>query len=346
METREKEEVPQDEVTIGSYLDQPLRAGEPDVSGPMAVYPVFGGEPKQEYSSMGRARALGFTVKEQPGGGSVRDVVVHNPTGTAVLIYEGEEVLGGQQNRTFDTSVLIGPGETLVAPVSCVEAGRWDGSRNREAFRPSPQAADPRLRRKKSEDAHRAKVSGLEERANQTRVWEEVATRSSSMAMHSPTGASHDLYEGNRDRLHAIASDIRLHDGQIGMVYQVGGRVLTLDLVSRPDVFADLHAPLVQGYCLDALGTTRPVHVRGSKYAERFLAKVAGNRVFESDGIGLGRGFRFENPRAVGSGLVSGEELIQLSVFTSRPDADDGIPPPANRQARRTRISRPSRRHS
>jgi hypothetical protein len=295
---------------------------------------------------MGRAQTLGFTVKEQPGGGSVRDVVVHNPTGTAVLIYEGEEVLGGQQNRTFDTSVLIGPGETLVAPVSCVEAGRWDGSRNREAFRSSPQAADPRLRRKKSEDAHRAKMAGLGERADQSRVWEEVSMRGQALGVHSPTGASNEAYEVNRDRLRAIASDIRLHDGQIGMVYQVGGRVLTLDLVSRPDVFADLHAPLVQGYCLDALGTTRPAHVKGSRYAERFLAKVAGNRVFESDGIGLGRGFRFENPRAVGSGLVSGEELIQLSVFTSRPDADDRIPPLANRQAARTRISRPSRRHS
>jgi hypothetical protein len=344
METRKKEEVPQGEVTIGSYLAEPLRAGEPDVSGPMAVYPVFGAEPKQEYSSMGRAQADGFTVKERPGGGSVRDVVVHNPTRSAVLIYEGEEVLGGQQNRTFDTSVLIGPGETLVAPVSCVEAGRWDGSRNREAFRSSPQAADPRLRRKKAEDAHRARMAGLEERANQSRVWQEVSERGHSLGVHSPTGASNEAFDRHRDRLRAIAADIRLHDGQIGMVYQVGGRVLALDLVSRPDVFADLHAPLVQGYCLDALGTTRPAHVKGSKYAERFLARVAGNRIFESDGIGLGRGFRFENPRAVGSGLVSGEELIQLSVFTSRPD-DDGTPArPA--QARRTRISRPSRRRT
>jgi hypothetical protein len=345
MTTTPQDAVPR-EVRIGDYLAEPFRAGEPDLSGPMAVYPVFGAEPKQEYSSMGRARAHGFTVKERPGGGSVRDVVVHNPTRSAVLIYEGEEVLGGQQNRTFDTSVLVGPGETLVAPVSCVEAGRWDGSRNREAFRSSPQAADPRLRRKKSEDAHRAKMAGLGERADQSRVWEEVSMRGQALGVHSPTGASNEAYEVNRDRLRAIASDIRLHDGQIGMVYQVGGRVLTLDLVSRPDVFADLHAPLVQGYCLDALGTTRPAHVKGSRYAERFLAKVAGNRVFESDGIGLGRGFRFENPRAVGSGLVSGEELIQLSVFTSRPDADHAIPPLASRQAPRTRISRPSRRNS
>lgn len=332
---------PQDEVTIDKYLSEPLTVGEPDVSGPIAVYPVFGPEPVQTYTSMSRAQALGFKVKEQSGGGSVRDVIVSNPTGSAVLIYEGEEVLGGQQNRTFDKSVLIGPGETLAAPVSCVEAGRWDGSRNAEDFRPSPQAADPDLRRRKAQAAHRARMAGMEERADQGQVWSAVAERSATLGVRSPTGASSEAFDRHRDRLRASASAINLREGQIGMIFQVGGTVLTLDLVSRPEVFADLHAPLVQGYCLDALGRNTPARVNGTVKADRFLSKVAGNRIFENDGIGMGRGFRFENDRAVGSGLVSGDELIQLSVFTNRPDSSG----PAAGSTRRTRINRPSRRH-
>ena len=331
----------EDEVTIEDYQREPLTVGEPDVSGPIAVYPVFGPAPVQQYISMSRAQALGFKVNEQPGGGSVRDVVVSNPTGSAVLIYEGEEVVGGQQNRTFDKSLLVAPGETVIAPVSCVEQGRWDGSRNAEDFLPSMQAAEPDLRRRKASSSHRARVSGMEERADQGEVWDAVANRSSSLGVHSPTGASSDAFESHRDRLQASASQINLHEGQVGMVFQVGGRVLALDLVSRPEVFADLHAPLVQGYCLDALGRNTPARVRGTRYAERFLRKVAGNRVFENDGIGLGRGFRFENDRAVGTGLVSGEELIQLSVFTNRPER----PEATARPTRRTRINRPSRRH-
>ena len=332
---------PQEEVTISKYLGGRLTAGEPDVSGPIAVYPVFGPEPKQDYTSMSRARALGFTVKEQPGGGSVRDVVVANPTRSAVLVYEGEEVIGGQQNRTFDKSILVGPGETLTVPVSCVERGRWDGSRNTEAFLPSPQTADPDMRRRKARSSHRARVSGMEERADQNEVWSSVDERSDSLGVHSPTAASSDTYDRHRDRLRATASEINLHDGQIGMVFQVGGRVLTLDLVSRPEVFADLHSPLVQGYCLDALGRDTRPRVDGTTMADRFLRRVAGNRIFENDGIGLGRGFRFENERAIGTGLVSGEELIQLSVFTNRPDRSEA----ATERARSTRISRPSRRH-
>ena len=332
---------PQEEVTIERYQREPLTVGEPDVSGSIAVYPVFGPEPAKEYASTSRARALGLKVNEQPGGGSVRDVVVMNPTGSDVLIYEGEEVLGGQQDRTFDKSILVGSGETVIAPVSCVEQGRWDGSRNAEDFAPSPQTADPDIRRRKARASHRARVAGMNERADQVEVWSAVAERSASLGVQSPSGASSHTYDRHRDRLRATASEINLREGQVGMVFQLGGRVLTLDLVSRPEVFADLHAPLVQGYCLDALGRDARARVDGTGKAERFLRKVAGNRIYENDGIGMGRGFRFENDRAVGSGLVCGEELIQLSVFTSRPDSPDATP----RQARRTRINRPSRRH-
>lgn len=330
-----------EDVKVGGYLSGRLTAGGPDVSGPMVIYPVFGPDPKQDYTSVSRAQALGLTVKERPGGGSVGDLIVSNPTGSAVLIYEGEEVLGGQQNRTFDKSLLIGPGETVTVPVSCVEAGRWDGSRNSEALQSSPQTADPDLRRRKARAAHRNLASGLEERADQREVWSTIAARSASLGVSSMTSASSETFETHRERLHARASEINLREGQIGMVFQVGDRVLALDLVSRPDVFADLHAPLVQGYCLDALDQNYTPRVDGTSYADRFLRRVAGNRVFESDGIGMGRGFRFENERAVGTGLVAGEELIQLSVFTSRPDDTR----PATGPARRTRITRPSRRH-
>ena len=332
---------PQEELKIGNYLDGRLTVGEPDVSGAIVVYPVFGPEPKQDYISMNRAQAIGFKVNEQPGGGSVRDVIATNPTGSAVLIYEGEEVLGGQQNRTFDKSVLVGPGETVIAPVSCVEVGRWDGSRNAEDFRPSPQTADPDLRGHKARAAHRARMAGVEERADQSEVWALVGERSRNLGVSAPTGASSEVYESHRDRLQASAAQINLREGQIGMVLQLGAKVLTLDMVSRPDVFADLHSPLVQGYCLDALGRNQRASFDGTEKAERFIRRVVGNRIFENDGIGMGRGFGFENSRAVGSGLVSGEELIQLSVFTNRPDRRGA----AARPTRRTRINRPSRRH-
>src|SRR6185436_8268927 len=94
-----------------------------------------------------------------------------------VLLYEGEEILGAQQNRVLDVSVLVAANAKTRIPVSCVERGRWDGRRHRERFRPSPQAADPRMRRLKNKRARINAVAGGEARADQSEVWAEVDGR-------------------------------------------------------------------------------------------------------------------------------------------------------------------------
>ena len=76
------------------------------------MFPLFGPEPRQAYLSFGQARDQGAKITELEQGASVRELVVENPASTPVLLYEGEEVLGAQQNRTFDIAVLVGPGQS------------------------------------------------------------------------------------------------------------------------------------------------------------------------------------------------------------------------------------------
>src|SRR3954451_14879359 len=114
--------------TLNDVLPAPLRVGAPDVHGPLAVFPLFGPPPVLEYVAFADGCARGVVVKELAGGGAVKwllvvkpsggagsinDLVVVNPTDVAVLLYEGEEVLGAEQNRTFDVPVLVPAGETL-----------------------------------------------------------------------------------------------------------------------------------------------------------------------------------------------------------------------------------------
>src|SRR3954453_12433083 len=124
--------------TLQQYLRQPLTIGEPDVAGPLTVFPLFGPEPQLDYLAFAQGLEREVTVHELQGGASVNDLTVFNPTDRPVLLYDGEEVLGAQQNRTFDVSILVGVGSKLDVPVSCVEHGRWDGSRHADAFAPAP----------------------------------------------------------------------------------------------------------------------------------------------------------------------------------------------------------------
>src|ERR1700755_2929353 len=172
--------------TLADFLAAPLRVGDPDVHGPLAVFPRSGPPPVAEYVSFADGVARGRIVKELEGGASVNDLVVLNPSDVNVLLYEGEEVLGAQQNRTFDVSVLVAAGRSLRVPVSCVEHGRWDGARRHEAFTPAPQAAYPSLRAMKNRAAHARVATG------------EVAAKSSRLDVASTTGATHDIYEDRR----------------------------------------------------------------------------------------------------------------------------------------------------
>ena len=214
-----------------------------------------------------------------------------------MLLYEGEEVLGAQQNRTFDVSVLVGPRSELHVPVSCVEAGRWDGSRHDESFSPAPQAAYPALRNLKNRAARARLAAGMEPRAQQGAVWDEVANKSARMDVASATGAMHDIYDGRRERLAEFHDAVRLHDARTGALVLVAGEPVVLDHVSRPEVFAALHAPLVQGYALDALEARDAGPPDVTETAQPFLDRVLVARITEHDGIGRGRDVRFARSR-------------------------------------------------
>src|ERR1700740_2294923 len=120
---------------LAPHLAARITVEEPTVVGSLAVFPLIADRsPSVRYISFAEAVQQGLTVKELPGGASVNDLVVHNPLDIQVLLYEGEEVLGAQQNRTFDASALVAARSALQVPVSCVEAGRWDGARREESF--------------------------------------------------------------------------------------------------------------------------------------------------------------------------------------------------------------------
>jgi len=310
-----------------------LTLGDPQVAGPLAVFPVLGRNPALDYRAFATATGLGAFVKELDEGASVRDLIVDNPTDLPLLVYEGEEVLGAQQNRTFDVSILVSARSRVRAPVSCVEQGRWDHTRADDHLAPAPQAADPGLRRAKRATANERATVGLAAQADQGEVWKTVAARLVAHGARSPSAAMHDVYEHRRHDLDDLARQIRPLHHQLGAIACAGGNPVALDLVSRPDVFADLLPRLAQGYALDALNglDAEPDPDR----AQAFLDAAAFALRADLPTPGLGRGLRIVAPGIVGSGLEHEDELIQLCAFPAEND-----PPPISYAP----IARPSRR--
>ena len=329
-------------IPIEKYLAEPLVVEEPDVSGPLAVFPLLGPPPTQHYVSFAEGRSRGVLIEELSARASVNDLVIQNPSPEAVLLYEGEEVLGAQQNRTFDVTVLVAAGVDLRVPVSCVERGRWDHSRHAEQFAPAPQATYPELRRQKNRHARAEVAAGREARADQSLVWEDIDVKSARPGVRSATSAMHDLYEGRRGALSKLTGAVRRRDGQLGALVAIDGRFAILDFVSRADVFAAFHGPLVQGYALDALefmGAEAESPSLSTEDAHGFVSAVTRSVASRHEPVGLGHDLRFGADGVGGSALVHEDELIQLTAFpdSGRTDAADALT---------GRIHRPSRRRA
>jgi hypothetical protein len=299
---------------------------EPQVAGPLAVYPVFGPRrPRLAYRTFAQAVELGALAREREGGAAVRALVVENPTELPLLVYEGEEVLGAQQNRTFAASALVAAGDTLELDVTCVEQGRWDSRRHRERMRPSPQAADPSLRR-----LGRASANAIGS-ADQAQVWSAVACRMVEHDVASQNAAMSDVFDHRRGDLDSLGRGIRHLEGQVGAVAAVAGRPVVLDLVSRAEAFACLLPRLAQGYALDALDS--PESEPDGEAAEAFLRDALGAPRLETRTAGMGNGLAIGSPALLGSGLEVSGELIQLSAFPVDSGRSAGrVGPPSRRR--------------
>jgi hypothetical protein len=306
--------------TLADRLAAPITVAEPDIVGSLAVFPLItASAPTFQYIAFADARARGPAIKELPGGASVNDLIVHNPTELTVLLYEGEEVLGAQQNRTFDVSVLVPAGTSLRVPVSCVEQGRWDHGRHAEPFAPAPQAAHPQLRRLKNERVREALAGGAAPRADQQEVWAEVAAKTLRHGVVSDTGALHDVFEARRGLLDRVAREASMKCSQVGMLAAIGGRFVVLDYVSDVEAFAALHDPLVAGYALEALGV-EAIDASAPSLADArdFVRLLLDAPAASTPAVGLGEGLGFDFSGLAGTGLEADGELVALTAFGRR----------------------------
>jgi hypothetical protein len=309
-------------------LHELIQIGEPVEHRGIVVAPLYPRrDPVAHYLTLDEALAGGLLIREVDEAGTVPELVVENPLDKRVLLYDGEELIGAKQNRILNVSVLVEAKANLRIPVSCVEQGRW--SHASPSFAPGSHVSHAHLRRRKAEaQAAQPLARGIA----QGDVWDEVRGIALRMSVHSPTGASSDLYRARERDLRSLEDAFPVRPGQSGAVLALG-RDLCLDYISRPDGFARLWPKLRTGYLLDALERmdaqpTSPIEIEG------FLNRVDSSLVARQPSAGLGEDVRLRGSRVVGSGLEFANEFIQLSAFTS----EDG-------GARAFgRIARPSRR--
>jgi hypothetical protein len=289
-----------------------IQVGDPVEHRGAVIAPLFPRRtPRAEYLTIAEAIPLGFRVTEVDEAGSVPELLVENPLGSAVLAYDGEELVGSKQDRIVNVTVLVAARSETRLPVSCVEQGRW--RRRSAAMSSSEAAAYAKLRRAKAE---RLADAPLEAGRAQAAVWAEVSEKSARHGSPSTTLAHSELYRVRERDLAGLRDAFPLQPGQSGAVVALGAEV-TLDWVSRPEAFAQLYPKLLNGYLLDAL--ERLDEEPGP--SEVLLEGLADAPATRRASVALGEDVRLSGDGVVGSALELDGELIQLCAFTGAREA-------------------------
>jgi hypothetical protein len=299
--------------------------GESVSEAGLTLMPVFGqfrGVP--EFISLSEAVASRtLVVTEVSEAGWVPSLKAVNKGTTGVLILDGEEVAGAKQNRVLNTSVYIQPGQEIIIPVSCTEAGRWSYRTSKFTDSGHISVHAIRLAANESVTTSVRQMTGFV--SDQGRVWSEVAQLQRRHKMSSPTSAARDVYESRGEAMRRREASFKCLPGQTGVLALWHGHAAGLDVVGRAEVYSKVHERLVRSYAIDA-PDGRPSSAEHDRRAARdWLAALRTVVVTEHESPGNGLSYRFTGEGVLGSALAVDGTILHAVAFATAtgPEIDE-----------------------
>jgi hypothetical protein len=314
-------------------LLQSLQFAPAQSHGGVAVLPIVGAANGSgaHYLTLGEALASAMlSVCEVSDAGSVPHLKVDNDSEFPVLLLDGEELLGAKQNRVVNTTLLLKKKSTTLIPVSCTEQGRW--SYRTDTFEDSEVVMYHKARALKSRSVSASLKTQRGFASDQCEVWDSVEEMHAEVGTASPTGAMHDAFTARRSRLDEWEAAFPMVTDQVGLALVANGRVLGVEMVSRPAAYTRLHRRILRSYALDV--TLEKATANNSdplSVAAEFLTSLTGLEEHGHDSIGYGTDWRYEGGQVCGAALVHDDTCIHAVFF----DVSD-----ASHRGRRHRVLR------
>jgi hypothetical protein len=251
------------------------------------------------------------TISEVSEAGAVPTLTVKNDADRAVLLLDGEQLIGAKQNRILNTTVLVAAKSTTAIPVSCVEAGRWSYRGRR--FSSSDYALYASIRQKKTARVSQSLREQGRHDAGQSEVWDELAQKAAFLRTESPTAAMHDVYERYAEDVKASCETFAPVADQVGALVYVAGEWAGLELFAGPTLFSKAWPRLSTGYVADGLGRDATDELRVTPKA--VVTTVMAMAAETAPAVGLGTEYRLNGKAAIGATLVADDVVAHLAAF-------------------------------
>lgn len=300
-----------------------IRVRSPLTYRNLSVFPLqYQADSQLHYLTLAEALLHGkgaFVITEVSGTGSVPELLVVNGLDKAVLILEGEELIGAKQNRVPNLTLLVPAGAEVRLPVSCVEAGRWSYATPEFTEAPRTQFASGRAC--KVESVSMSMRHSGQRHSDQGEVWSQIAEKAASLGTRSATSAMSDMYHDRQPQLEDYAAALReATSGAHGAAFAVGARIIGLDIFDRAATCEKLSTKVLSGYALEAVSEhlDKAFRVPTPAAVKRLLADLNSGEIQSYPALGAGTDLRFSGRDSVGGGLLVDGALVHLAAFPAK----------------------------
>lgn len=261
-----------------------------------------------------RGFELGLVEVKECETSTVNTLIVKNNAITPLLLVDGEEIIGGDQNRIVNATILIAPQSEMKVPVNCTEHGRWG---YKHEFKHSDYIANYRTRSAKV----RASINKADE---QGAVWNSIDMLEKDRGFSSPTQAMSESYDDAKSDLNKISEEFEVEKGQSGVVVLINGEIKGFEMFLNSDVYSQYHEKIIKSYLIDA-------EINDSAFAidmdlvKSTLAQALDSDVNKSKNNGMECRFDFKNEDGIGTLYTYQDELIHLSYFIGSEDEFNAV---------------------
>jgi hypothetical protein len=254
-----------------------------------------------------------------------------------VVIFAGDTVEGGKQNRIINITVWLAAMKVTSIPVSCLEIGRWDQGYGFSSSRKVDYLLRARMAAQMSdvavmEQAQMAAPGGSRTAhrsyaADQGAVWREIDERQARARVHSSTSALHDLYERDKHDTAAMVRAFPCPAGASGVAVGVGGKLVALELFDAQSTLAEQWPRLVEGAASACADHRRAVtagvepaprhHYPDDGALRRMLDRATGacGDAVVGASVGEGHDVRLRGARLRGGALVVDSQPVHVELF-------------------------------
>lgn len=294
-----------------------IQFGEPTSHLNAVVLPLHSAEDPLPYLTMDEAMEQGaLTITEVFEKGIVSRLAAVNSGTMPVLLLDGEELLGGKQNRALNTSILVKEHSRLTLPVTCTEHARWSSSAASMAAADIIMPRNVRARKLQSVSA------SLEKRAtfssDQHGVWHDIAALRQQSRSPSAATALSGLFADKAFCLQSALKAIPPQPGQTGLLVLIDDAVVGFDLLSSARAYARLHSKLLKCYLLETIlsgNLFAADHASATQSARAFLDQVAQCEPRQFPSLGCGHDWRFAGNTVAGMVLVHDNCPVHTAFF-------------------------------